>query len=114
MMTKKKISLIIFLSLPFFLLKSQSFSLENKITGKKIFFMNIMHLTMMEQLMSLLKFLREIMISGNYGKKMVLSVGNSRIIALEKLSTYHIYRIMDLYHKHYFPKKWEEMETPLT
>tara|TARA_B100000123_G_scaffold178093_1_gene132506 strand:- start:615 stop:1298 length:684 start_codon:yes stop_codon:yes gene_type:complete len=38
MMTKKKISLIIFLSLPFFLLKSQSFSLENKITGKKNFF----------------------------------------------------------------------------
>ena len=38
MMTKKKISLIIFLSLTFFLLKSQSFSLENKITGKKNFF----------------------------------------------------------------------------
>ena len=38
MMTKKKISLIIFLSLLFFLLKSQSFSLENKITGKKNFF----------------------------------------------------------------------------
>ena len=38
MMTKKKISLIIFLSLFFFLLKSQSFSLENKITGKKNFF----------------------------------------------------------------------------
>ncbi len=38
MMTKKKISLIIFLGLLFFLLKSQSFSLENKITGKKNFF----------------------------------------------------------------------------
>ena len=59
MMTKKKISLIIFLSLPFFL-KSQSFSLENKITVKN-FFMNIMHLIMMEQLMLLLKFM-EIMI----------------------------------------------------
>ena len=92
-MMTKKISLIILLNLVIFLLKSQSFSFENKITGEKIFFTNIMHLTMMEQLMSLLKFLQEIMISGNYGKKMVLFDGNSRIIVLEKLSTCHIYQL---------------------
>ena len=38
MMTKKKISLFILLNLVFFLLKSQSFSLESKIIGKKNFF----------------------------------------------------------------------------
>ena len=38
MMTKKKISLIIVLNLLLFLPKSQSFSLENKITGEKNFF----------------------------------------------------------------------------
>ena len=38
MMTKNKISLIIVLNLIFFLLKSQSFSLENKIIGEKNFF----------------------------------------------------------------------------
>ena len=38
MMTKKKISIIILLNLVFFLLKSQSFSFESKITGEKNFF----------------------------------------------------------------------------
>ena len=38
MMTKNKISLIIVLNLIFFLIKSQSFSLENKIIGEKNFF----------------------------------------------------------------------------
>ena len=38
MMTKNKISLIIVLNLIFFLVKSQSFSLENKIIGEKNFF----------------------------------------------------------------------------